>query len=136
MSSCGQNFSTSSRGLASPAITVPSAIQSPMADETVIAGDNCEHWCTGRLWIVPAKVAGPWELAQGELTVKQNYQTFSGTLKSDHGTMLVTGRLRGDQIVFSSGGTQYTGTVNGNTIDGFARTSGTDSKFRATRRGK
>src|SRR5882724_11223922 len=105
------------------------AIGDWMADETVIAADNCEHWCTGRLWIVPAKVAGPWELPQGELTVKQNYQTFSGTLKSDHGTMPVTGRLRGDQIVFSSGGTQYTGIVNGNTIDGFARTSGTDSKF-------
>jgi Methyltransferase domain len=112
------------------------AIGDWMADETVIAADNCEHWCTGRLWIVPAKVAGPWELPQGELTVKQNYQTFSGTLKSDHGTMPVTGRLRGDQIVFSSGGTQYTGIVNGNTIDGFARTSGTDSKFRAARRGK
>jgi Methyltransferase domain len=112
------------------------AIGDWMPDETVIAPDNCERWCTGRLWIVPAKVAGPWELPQGELTVKQNYQTFSGTLKSDHGTMPVTGRLRGDQIVFSSGGTQYTGTVNGNTIDGFARTSGTDSKFRATRMGK
>jgi SAM-dependent methyltransferase len=106
------------------------------ADETVIAADNCQHWCTGRLWIVPAKVAGPWKLPQGELTVKQNYQTFSGTLKSDNGTMPVTGRLRGDQILFSSGGTQYTGTVDGNTIDGFARTSGTDSKFRATRTGK
>jgi SAM-dependent methyltransferase len=106
------------------------------ADETVIAADDCQHWCTGRLWIVPAKVAGPWKLPQGELTVKQNYQTFSGTLKSDNGTVPVTGRLRGDQILFSSGGTQYTGTVDGNTIDGFARTSGTDSKFRATRTGK
>lgn len=102
------------------------------ADETSIVGDNCEHWCTGRMWIVPAKVAGMWKLPQGELTLNQNYQTFSGTLKSTNGAIPVTGRLRGDQIAFSGGGTQYTGRVNGHTIEGFARTSGTDSKFRAT----
>jgi hypothetical protein len=103
------------------------------ADETVIAADNCEHWCTARLWIVPAKVAGTWKLPQGELILKQNYQTFSGTLNGNNGAMPVTGRLRGDQVVFGAGGTQYTGRVDGNTIEGFARTSGTDSKFRATR---
>jgi hypothetical protein len=50
--------------------------------------------------------------------------------------MPLAGRLRGDQVVFGAGGTQYTGRVDGNTIEGFARTSGTDSKFRATRMGK
>lgn len=102
------------------------------ADETAITADNCEHWCTARLWLVPAKVAGIWKLPQGELTVNQNYQTFSGSLKSANGAMPVTGRLRGDQVSFSSGGTHYTGRVDGNTMEGFARTSGIDSKFRAT----
>jgi SAM-dependent methyltransferase len=102
------------------------------ADETSIVADSCEHWCTGRMWIVPAKVAGTWKLAQGELTVNQTYQTFSGTLKSTNGAMAINGRLRGDQIVFSDGRTQYTGTVTGNIMDGFARTSGIDNKFRAT----
>ena len=106
------------------------------ADQTSIAADNCEHWCTGRLWYVPAKVAGSWKLPQGELTVKQTYQTFSGTLKNESNTLPLTGRLRGEQIAFTVGGTQYTGTVNGNTIEGFARTSGIDSKFRATRIGR
>jgi hypothetical protein len=107
-----------------------------MADETVIAADNCEHWCTARLWIVPAKVAGTWKLPQGELTLNQTYQTLSGTLRSANGALPVSGRLRADQIAFSAGGTQYTGRVDGKTIEGFARTSGTDSKFRATRMGK
>jgi SAM-dependent methyltransferase len=102
------------------------------ADETSIVADSCEHWCTGRMWIVPAKVAGTWKLAQGELTLNQTYQTFSGTLKSTNGAMPVNGRLRGDQIVFSDGRTQYTGTVAGNVMAGFARTSGIDNKFRAT----
>jgi SAM-dependent methyltransferase len=102
------------------------------ADEIAIVGDNCEHWCTGRLWIVPAKVAGPWKLPRGELILKQNYQTFSGTLNGDNGATPVTGRLRGDQIVFSDGRTQYTGRVEGNVMEGFARTSGVDNKFRAT----
>ena len=106
------------------------------ADETSIAADNCEHWCTGRLWYVPAKVAGSWKLPQGELAFKQTYQTFSGTLRNEFATLPLTGRLRGGQIAFTAGATQYTGTVNGNTIEGFARTSGTDSKFRATRIGR
>jgi len=84
------------------------------------------------MWIVPAKVAGTWKLAQGELTLNQTYQTFSGMLKSTNGAMPVKGRLRGDQIVFSDGRTQYTGTVAGNVMEGFARTSGVDNKFRAT----
>jgi SAM-dependent methyltransferase len=102
------------------------------ADEISIVADSCEHWCTGRMWIVPAKVAGTWKLAQGELTLNQTYQTFSGMLKSTNGAMPVNGRLRGDQIVFSDGRTQYTGTVAGNVMEGFARTSGVDNKFRAT----
>jgi SAM-dependent methyltransferase len=102
------------------------------ADETSIVADSCEHWCTGRMWIVPAKVAGTWKLAQDELTLNQTYQTFSGTLKSTNGAMPVNGRLRGDQIVFSDGRTQYTGRVAGNVMEGFARTAGVDSKFRAT----
>jgi SAM-dependent methyltransferase len=102
------------------------------ADETSITGDNCEHWCTGRMWIVPAKVAGTWKLPQGKLTLKQIYQNISGTLNGGNGAMRIAGRLRGDQIIFSSGATQFTGQVDGNVIEGFARTSGTDSKFRAT----
>lgn len=111
------------------------AIGDWVADETSMVDANCEKFCTARLWYVPAKVAGTWKLPQGELGLQQVYQTFSGTLKGANGTVPVTGRLRGDQIHFSTADTQFTGQVAGNTMEGFARISGTDSKFRATRIG-
>ncbi|MGZ9262794.1 MAG: SAM-dependent methyltransferase [Candidatus Binatia bacterium] len=99
-------------------------------DQTFTTSDNCEKFCSGRLWFVPAKVAGMWKLPQGELVIKQNYQSFSGTLTSGNGAVPIVGRLRGDQIAFSAGGTQYTGKVDGAVMEGFARKSGVDSKFR------
>lgn len=102
-------------------------------DEIASVNAGCEKFCTARLWIVPARVAGGWSLPQGELSLKQVYQSFSGTFKSSAGTALVAGRLRGDQINLRAGKTLFTGRVEGNVIEGFARTAGVDSKFRATR---
>jgi SAM-dependent methyltransferase len=99
-------------------------------DQSFTTSDNCEKFCSGRLWVVPAKVAGVWKLPQGELVIKQNYQSFSGTLTSGNGVVPIAGRLRGDQIAFAAGGTQYTGKVDGAVMEGFARKSGVDSKFR------
>ena len=101
-------------------------------DQSFSSEAGCEKFCSGRLWIVPANVAGRWKLAQGELVIKQIYQSFSGTLTSGAATVPISGRLRGDQIAFSAGGTQYTGKVDGAVIEGFARKSGVDSKFRGT----
>jgi len=103
-------------------------------DETATVGDGCYNWCTALLWIVPAKVEGAWRLPQGELTLKQTFQTVSGTLKSGGKTMQISnGRLRGDQINFSAGGAQYTGRVNGSSMEGNAKSGGSDGKWSATR---
>ena len=89
-----------------------------MADETARV-ENCTSWCTALFWIVPAKVAGTWRLPQGDLTLKQQYQMVSGTLKSGNSSAQITdGKLRGDQLTFTAGGVQYTGRVNGTTITG------------------
>lgn len=101
-------------------------------DQSFTTSENCEKFCSGRLWVVPAKVAGMWKLPQGELVIKQNYQSFSGTLTSGNGAVPIAGRLRGDQIAFSAGDTQYTGKVDGAVMEGFTRKSGVDSKFRGT----
>src|SRR5712692_8417956 len=99
------------------------------ADETTMATEGCTSYCTAYLWIVPAKVEGTWKLPQGELTLKQTYQMISGTLKSSaNATPITNGKLNGDQISFAAAGTQYTGHVNGNTIDG--------GNLKATRLGK
>jgi hypothetical protein len=88
-------------------------------DETTTATEGCSSYCTAYLWIVPAKVDGTWKMPQGELTLKQNYQMVSGTLKDGSNTTQISnGKLHGDQITFTAGGTQYTGHVNGATIDG------------------
>jgi hypothetical protein len=106
------------------------------ADETATVNDDCQSYCTALLWIVPAKVAGTWQLPQGKLTLKQTFQMISGTIRSGNvSTPITNGRLRGDQISFTAGGAQYTGRVNGNVIEGNVK-GGTDSNWRATRAGK
>jgi hypothetical protein len=106
------------------------------ADETATVNEDCQSYCTALLWIVPAKVGGTWQLPQGRLTLKQTFQTISGTIRSGNvSTPITNGRLRGDQISFTAGGAQYTGRVNGNVIEGTVK-GGTDSNWRATRAGK
>jgi Methyltransferase domain len=95
------------------------------ADESATVGEECSTWCTALLWIVPAKVAGTWRLAQGELRLKQTFQKLSGTLSSGGKTLPITGgKLSGERIAFSSGGTQYIGTVNGNSMQGTLSSGG------------
>ena len=101
-------------------------------DEIADQAANCERFCTARLWIVPAVVNGRWKLPEAELALKQSYQSFSGSIKSRDGTAPLAGRLRGAQASFRAGKTQYTARVDGNVMEGFARTAGIDSKFRAT----
>src|SRR5258706_2861574 len=87
------------------------------ADQTEnVAG--CTNWCTAHLWIVPAKVDGSWKLPQGELTIKQTFQMISGTIKNGTTASPIHGKLNGEQISFTCGSTQYTGRVNGDSMEG------------------
>jgi precorrin-6B methylase 2 len=85
------------------------------ADQSETVTEDCSNWCTAHLWIVPAKVEGTWQLPQGNLTLKQEFQMISGTLGA---SAISEGRLRGDQIEFTVGKTKYTGRVDGQTIRG------------------
>ena len=85
-------------------------------DQTETIGGDCVSWCTAHLWIVPAKVEGTWDVpGRGALTLYQTFQMLSGSLGS---AQVSQGRLRGDEITFTAGGTTYTGKVDGNTIRG------------------
>jgi SAM-dependent methyltransferase len=102
-----------------------------MPDETSEVTGDCTAWCTALFWIVPAKVAGSWQLPQGQLNLTQQFQMVSGTLRTSGGaTPVLNGRLRGDQITFTVGGVEYTGRVNGNTMEG---TSSSGASWRGTR---
>jgi hypothetical protein len=100
-----------------------------VADDTATVQGDCSSWCTAMLWIVPAKVDGTWRMGKGNVTFKQQYQMLNGTLDMGGKQVPITeGRLRGTDITFTAGGTQYAGHVNGNSIEGTVPT-----KWAATR---
>ena len=105
------------------------------ADGSVTADEKegCRSYCVAYLWIVPAKVDGTWKLAQGELQLKQDFQMLSGTLKTGDKSVPVNGRVRGDQITFTAAGTEYSGRVNGNNLEGSIKGDGTWSAARIGR---
>ncbi len=91
---------------------------------TLPPATECESWCEALLWVVPAKIAGTWTVANGgTLTLTQEYQMVQGTLVSGGATEPVKmGRLRGLDLTFTAGDATYTGTVSadGKTINGTA----------------
>jgi hypothetical protein len=92
------------------------------ADEEAVVTEGCTSYCKAYFWIVPAKVDGAWTTEKGELTLKQTYQNFTGTLKNGNViTPITDGKLKGNDITFTAGGTEYTGKVNGSTIEGTTR---------------
>ena len=101
-------------------------------DESLELG--CDTWCTAFLWIVPARAEGSWHLTKGELTLKQDFQKLTGTLKSGATTLVIAnGKLRGDEISFSAGGAEYHGRVGDKAIEGTATNAGKTSAWKATR---
>ncbi len=110
------------------------------ADETGTAAsdEGSSYYRTALLWIVPAKVDGTWKLSsgalQGDLTFKQAFQKVSGAMSAGGVATLVTGgKLRGDQITFSAGGTQYSGKVAGGAMTGMAMVNGASREWTAAR---
>jgi len=88
------------------------------ADETGNADNGCESsWCTALLWIVPAKVAGSYKTPQGEVTLKQDFQMLSGTLRTEGKAYALQGKVRGENITFSAGGKNYAGKLKGKTLE-------------------
>jgi SAM-dependent methyltransferase len=104
----------------------------PDATESYPRG--CINWCTLYLWIVPAAVEGSWRAPQGELVLKQKYQTLTGTLGSGAKAASISGgRLAGDAIQFTAGGAEFRARVTGNAIEGTVAQNGAVRPWRATR---
>jgi SAM-dependent methyltransferase len=86
-------------------------------------GEPCTSWCVAMMYVVPARVAGAWRLADGStLTLEQEFQKLSGTLEI-HGIALPVenGHLRGEEIRFTVNQVDYAGRVSGNTMAGSAQ---------------
>lgn len=103
------------------------------ADEVeVLAG--CASWCSAYLYIVPAKVAGTWRLAQGELTLVQEFQYLAGTYEVNGlSANIENAYLRGDEIRFTINTVEYTGRVSGDKMEGTAK-GRTSSAWSAVRK--
>ena len=90
------------------------------ADQTVelSSAQGCNNsWCTALLWIVPAKVAGTHKIPQGELTLKQQFQMLSGTLRAEGKTFAVKGKVNGEELTFTANGREYRGRMNGKQLE-------------------
>jgi SAM-dependent methyltransferase len=99
-------------------------------DETSTVGGDCSAWCNALLWIVPAKVEGTWQMPQGVLTLKQDYQMVSGTLGT---TPIGNGKLRGETFTFTAGGNEYTAKVTGNRMEGTMKSGAASTPWTATK---
>jgi hypothetical protein len=77
--------------------------------------EPCTTWCTALLWIIPAKVAGTWQLGNDPLVLAQRYQIVEGTLG---GVPISGGRLHGAELTFTANGKAYTAKVAGDTMTG------------------
>jgi len=84
------------------------------ADDRFVIEDGCVSWCTAMMWIVPAKVAGRWQIGSEMLTLTQTFQKLSGTL----GTTAIEGQLRGNAIAFKAGTRSFSGAIAGNVMTG------------------
>jgi SAM-dependent methyltransferase len=105
------------------------------ADETAHVTNDCTGYCRAYLWIIPAKVDGTWKFGPSELSLEQQYQTFTGKLTTGNVIAPITdGKLEADRITFSAGGTRYTGHVKGGTMEGTSTTDGVETRWQATRK--
>jgi SAM-dependent methyltransferase len=91
---------------------------------------------TAFLWIVPAKVEGAWTWQAGsgtaELKLTQNFQNIKGTLQANGRDLsLKNAKLEGARISFSAGEQEYSGRVNGKSIEGTVTVNGTEQKWTA-----
>jgi hypothetical protein len=102
------------------------------ADETSSA-EATGYYRTALLWIVPALVDGAWKSPQGDVTFKQLFQKVAGTVQMNNAPLALNGKLRGDQITFTAGGAEFSGKVNGNTIEGTVKSDGKTSPWKATK---
>jgi SAM-dependent methyltransferase len=82
---------------------------------------GCTESCTALFWIVPAKVAGSYWTALGEITFEQRFQFITGRLRAGGNSFALEGRVRGEEIAFTvaypAGSRRLSGRLNGRTLE-------------------
>jgi hypothetical protein len=94
--------------------------------------DPCERWCEGMLMDRAGSRGRDVAHAAGRPVVTQKFQKFTGTLARQP----LEGRLRGEEITFTTGTATYRGRVHGDDLHVSATVDGkTDRVARAARPG-
>jgi SAM-dependent methyltransferase len=98
-------------------------------------GSECESWCDILLLIVPAKVAGAWNMSNGgRLELTQTYQTAAGTLTiNGQKHSIEKGRLNGGDFTFVVNNQVYSAKVNGARMEGTIQATSGATSWSATK---
>ena len=73
-------------------------------------------------------------ISNGTLTLRQDYQKLFGTLRlGNREAPIENGRMRGDQMTFTSSGADYSGRVTGARVEGTVVSDGKTRNWSATR---
>jgi hypothetical protein len=90
----------------------------PDAEADLFGQPGCNaSFCRVLHWVVPQKVEGTHQVAQGELLLRQEFQMLTGTLKQGTTTLNLTGRVYGEDILLSAGAKQYRGRLSGGKLE-------------------
>lgn len=89
-------------------------------DKVHVRESDCTTYCRGYKWIVPAKAEGTWMLDNGAtLELTQKFQMLDGTLEAEGDSSSISeARMKGREITFDANGVTYTGTVDGDKMEG------------------
>jgi len=98
-------------------------------DLTDTVGPPCKAYCKALLVIVPARVAGVWQIGAQQMNLRQDFQFVRGQIGADE----VTGRLHGDTISLKSGDREYAGRVTGERIEGTVTAGRLKARWSATK---
>ena len=92
------------------------------SDKSETVRGECAAFCIVFLYVVPAKVAGVWRTADGDITIEQDYQRLSGSYVYNGITLpLENARMNGLEIRFTANGVEYSGRVDGDVMQGAAK---------------
>jgi SAM-dependent methyltransferase len=90
----------------------------PDAEADLLGQPGCDiSFCRVLHWVVPQKVEGTYTVAQGEVTLLQEFQMLTGTLKQGTTVFTLNGRVYGEQIMLSAGDRQYRGRLAGGRLE-------------------
>lgn len=88
-------------------------------DETRMVSEDCSGHCIAYKWVVPAKVAGDWQLNGKRLVLAQKFQKLEGQVhEGDRAGTLEEARINGKKVAFKINDQHYEGQIDGNKMRG------------------